>query len=109
MAMRPAARPRSPLRSLLGLLLAGLPRRLIPRSFRDLAASGANDPLPQPIGHADPCQGRRFSNQGVVLWQESNTYRRGMCAVFFFSRSSHAGECSPAGDTSQSKFLAETP
>jgi hypothetical protein len=35
-----------PYRFLAGLLLLGLPRRLIPGGLYDLATGGANDPLP---------------------------------------------------------------
>jgi hypothetical protein len=38
-----------------GLLLLCRARRLIPTGFRDLAASCANDPLPEPVGQAYSC------------------------------------------------------
>lgn len=61
-----------PLRWQLGLLLLSLPRRLIPGCFGNLPPGGFDDPLPEPVGHAHACQGRRLPYQGIVLWQEPN-------------------------------------
>jgi hypothetical protein len=87
-----APRPRPRFRWLLGLLFSGLPRRCIAGRFRDLAPSCADDPFAQPVGQAHPCQGRRFTHQGVVLRQESDSHRCGMRSLFFFPRSRHSGE-----------------
>jgi hypothetical protein len=97
--------PRTLYRWQRGLLLRSLPRRFIAGRFRDLPPGGSDDPLPEPIGQAHACQGRRLSNQGVVLWQESNANRRGVCAVFFLPRSSHDGNRIPVGPTSQGENL----
>ncbi len=59
-------------RSLIGLLLLCLARRMIPAGFSDLPSSCANDPLAEPVTQAHPCQGNRLPNQGVVLWQETD-------------------------------------
>lgn len=68
---RPSPRPLY--RWQLGLLLLSLPRRLIPRGFRNLAPSGTDDALPEPIGKAHSCQGSRLTDQGVMLWQETDS------------------------------------
>jgi hypothetical protein len=81
----------------LGLLSQGLARRLIPRSLGDLPPRGADDALPQPVGQAHSRQGRRLSDQGVVLWQDPYSERDGMDTGFFFLRSSHADMVSPMG------------
>lgn len=67
MAPHPAARPRSPFRSLLGLLLRGLPRGLIARRFRDLSPSGADKPVPYPVGQACPGEVRSLADQFLVF------------------------------------------
>ncbi len=66
-----------PLRWQLGLLLLSLPRRLIPGCFGNLSPGGFDDPLPEPVGHAHACQGRRLPYQGVVLWQDTTRAGRG--------------------------------
>lgn len=63
--------PLGPFRWQLGLLLLCLARRLIPRGFSDFAPGGTDDPFPEPVGQAHPCQGCRLPDEGVMLWQES--------------------------------------
>lgn len=67
MAPRPAVRPRSPFRWVLGLLLASLPRRGIPLALRDLFPGGADQSFSNPGRDADPRHLGRLSNQILML------------------------------------------
>lgn len=69
--IRPAS-PRSRFRWQLGLLLLSLPRRLIPRSFRDLAPCVADEPVPYPVGQARPRQLGGLPNQLLVLGDQTD-------------------------------------
>jgi hypothetical protein len=62
---RPSSRPLY--RWQLGLLLLGLPRRLIPRGFRDLPPGRANEPVSYPVGQARPGQLGCLPDQLLVL------------------------------------------
>jgi hypothetical protein len=42
-----------------------------------------------------------------VLWQEPDADGRRVCAVCFFPRSCHGRNCSPLGNTRQSREVAK--
>ena len=63
---------RPPYRWQLGLLLLSLPRRFIPRGFRDLASGGPDEPVPYPIGQARPRQLGSLPDQLLVLWYQTD-------------------------------------
>ena len=50
-----------------GLLLRCLARRFIPGSFGDLAPGRADQPVPNPVGQAGPCQLGGLPDQPFML------------------------------------------
>lgn len=70
------AAPRPPYRWQLGLLLLSLPRRFIPRGFRDLAPRVADEPVPYPVGQARPRQLGGLPDQLLVLGGDPDVQRR---------------------------------
>ncbi len=87
----PLAEP-YPYRWQLGLLLPGLPRRLIPGGFRNFPAGGADDALPEPVRQAHSCQRRRLPNQSIVLRQEADSQGGRVGAFGLFPRSYHRSQ-----------------
>jgi hypothetical protein len=64
--------PRPPYRWQRGLLLLCLPRRLIPGGFRDLPPGGPDESVSNPVGQTRPCQPGSFSNQLLMLGNETD-------------------------------------
>jgi hypothetical protein len=83
--------PRPLFRWQLGALFLSLPRRFIAGRFREVAASCPDKLIPYPVGNARSRQLRRLPYQRVMVRSQSDSYGGGVGAVFFFSRSSHAG------------------
>lgn len=64
--------PRPLYRWQLGLLLQSLPRRFIPSSFGDLPPGRADQPVPYPVGQADPRQRHGLADDLLVLGNQSD-------------------------------------
>jgi hypothetical protein len=65
-------------RFILGMLLAGLPRRFIPGNLCDLPPGGADEPVPDPVGQARPRQLGGLLDERLVLRGNSDEEGRRM-------------------------------
>jgi hypothetical protein len=73
--------PRPLYRWQLGLLWLSRARSLIPRSLAHLPPGGADKPLPNPGGNADPRQAGRLADQLLLLGEHAEAEGDGLRTV----------------------------